>query len=213
MTDPVHEFDDPRRDALVRQARLHFIEEGYAGARMEPIAREAGVSTATLYALFENKAALFTAVINEASVDFAERMAKVKACAGSARPRLNSFLAAYAEFLSDPFVRAIFRLVMSERHRFESLAAAFYDKAKQDFGAVLVEALSDMAARGELKLDKPTWAAGQLMGMVEHPLFFIPIVTGSQVEPVRPPTRIAEDAVETFLARYGAEPSPSSTLR
>lgn len=204
MTVSVHELDDPRRDALVRQARLHFIEEGYAGARMEPIAREAGVSTATLYAMFENKAALFTAVISEASVDFANRMAGVKTCSGSARPRLNGFLIAYAEFISDPFVRAIFRLVMSERHRFEDLAAAFYDKAKHDFGTVLVNALSDMAAKGELKLDKPAWAAGQLMGMVEHPLFFVPIVAGGPAEPLRPPTTIAEDAVETFLARYAA---------
>ena len=32
------------------------MTEGYAGARMEPIAREAGVSTATLYGYFPGKA-------------------------------------------------------------------------------------------------------------------------------------------------------------
>lgn len=204
MTVSVYALDDPRRDALVRQARLHFVEEGYAGTKMEPIAREAGVSTATLYAMFENKAALFAAVIEEASTDFAKRMASVKRCAGPARPRLNGFLTAYAEFISDPFVRAIFRLVMTERRRFESLAAVFYEQAKQDFGTVLITALTEMAAQGELKLDKPSWAASQLMGMVEHPLFFVPMVTGDQVLPARSPASIAEDAVETFLARYAA---------
>lgn len=64
MTAPVHDLDDPRRAAIVRQARLHFINEGYSGTRMEPIARESGVSTATLYAFFDSKAALFEAVIN-----------------------------------------------------------------------------------------------------------------------------------------------------
>ena len=146
MTVSVHVLDDPRRDALVRQARLHFVEEGYAGTKMEPIAREAGVSTATLYAMFENKAALFAAVIDEASADFAERMAKVKTCSGPAQPRLSSFLTAYADFISDPFVRAIFRLVMTERRRFESLATTFYEQAKHDFGTVLVSALAEMAA-------------------------------------------------------------------
>ena len=204
MTVSVHALEDPRRDALVRQARLHFVEEGYAGTKMEPIAREAGVSTATLYAMFENKAALFAAVIDEASADFAERMAKVKTCAGAPRPRLNGFLTAYAEFISDPFVRAIFRLVMTERRRFESLATAFYEQAKQDFGAVLVSTLADMNAKGELKLHKPSWAASQLMGMVEHPLFFVPTVTGDRVLPARSPAAIAEDAVETFVARYAA---------
>lgn len=204
MTVSVYAIDDPRRDALVRQARLHFVEEGYAGTKMEPIAREAGVSTATLYAMFENKAALFAAVIDEASADFAKRMARIKTCTGKARPRLNSFLTAYAEFISDPFVRAIFRLVMTERRRFESVAKIFYEQAKQDFGTVLVTALTEMAAQGELKLDKPSWAASQLMGMVEHPLFFVPMVTGDQVLPARSPASIAEDAVETFLARYAA---------
>ncbi len=42
------------------------------------------------------------------------------------------------------------------------------------------------------------------MGMVEHPLFFVPTVTGDQVLPTRSPAAIAEDAVETFLARYAA---------
>ena len=65
----------------------------------------------------EQVAALFAAVIDEASADFAERMAKVKTCSGPAQPRLNSFLTAYADFISDPFVRAIFRLVMTERRR------------------------------------------------------------------------------------------------
>ena len=204
MSVSVQAFDDPRRDALVRQARRHFVEDGYAGAKMEPIAREAGVSTATLYAMFENKAALFAAVIEEASADFAERMARVKSVAGPTRPRLNSFLTAYAEFIGDPFVRAILRLVMTERRRFESLAMTFYERAKQDFGTVLVSALAEMEAKGALKLGKPSWAASQLMGMVEHPLFFVPTVTGDQVLPTRSPVAIAEDAVETFLARYAA---------
>lgn len=202
MTVSVYNLDDPRRDALVRQARLHFVEEGYAGTKMEPIAREAGVSTATLYAMFENKAALFAAVIDEASADFAKRMASVKTCTGRARPRLNGFLIAYAEFICDPFVRAIFRLVMTERRRFESVATIFYEQAKQDFGTVLVKALAEMAAQGELKMEKPSWAASQLMGMVEHPLFFVPMVTGDEILPARSPASIAEDAVETFLARY-----------
>ena len=53
-----------------------------------------------------------------------------------------------------------------------------------------------------MKVDKPSWAAGQLMGMIEHPVFFVPLVTGDDVVTERAPRAIAEDAVETFLARY-----------
>lgn len=204
MTEPVHDANDPRITAIVRQARLHFVSEGYAATRMEPIAREAGVSTATLYAFFESKSALFDAVIENAAIDFSERMAKVGASAGPARERLVSFIHAYAEFMSDPFVRSVFRLVMAERPRFEAVATRFFERGRTDFGAVLMAALTEMQAGGELKVDKPSWAAGQLMGMIEHPVFFVPLVTGDTVKSVRSTRQIAEDAVETFLARYGA---------
>ncbi|WP_312147353.1 TetR/AcrR family transcriptional regulator [Brevundimonas sp.] len=204
MTALVHELDDPRRAAIVRQARSHFINEGYAGTRMEPIAREAGVSTATLYAFFDSKAVLFEAVINDASEDFARHMGAVTVASGTPRERLNAFVGAYAEFMSDSFVRSVFRLVLAERPRFEAIAMHFFERGRNDFGAVLMSMLSEMTAEGQMKVSKPSWAAGQLMGMVEHPVFFVPLVTGGDVVSERTPRAIAEEAVETFLARYAA---------
>jgi AcrR family transcriptional regulator len=202
MTALVQDFDDPRRAAIVRQARLHFISEGYAGTRMEPIAREAGVSTATLYAFFDSKAVLFEAVIDNASEDFANHMAAVHTTSGTPRERLNEFIGGYAEFMSNSFVRSVFRLVLAERPRFEAIAMRFFERGRSDFGAVLIGMLTEMTRTGQMKVDKPSWAAGQLMGMVEHPVFFVPLVTGDDVIAERTPRAIAEEAVDTFLARY-----------
>ena len=202
MTALVHDLDDPRRAAIMRQARLHFINEGYAGTRMEPIARESGVSTATLYAFFDSKAVLFEAVINNASEEFARHMGAVPIVSGTPRERLTAFIGAYAEFMSDTFVRSVFRLVLAERPRFEAIAMQFFERGRNDFGAVLIGMLTEMTANGQMKVDKPSWASGQLMGMVEHPVFFVPLVTGDDVIAERTPRAIAEDAVETFLARY-----------
>lgn len=202
MTDPVHDLNDPRRTAIVRQARLHFINEGYAGTRMEPIARESGVSTATLYAFFDSKAVLFEAVINNASEEFARHMGAVHTVSGTPQERLTAFMAAYAEFMSDSFVRSVFRLVLAERPRFEAIAEQFFERGRNDFGAVLIGMLTEMINDDQMKIDKPSWAAGQLMGMIEHPVFFVPLVTGDDVIAERKPRAIAEDAVETFLARY-----------
>lgn len=193
---------DPRRDAIVRHARRHFITEGYAGTRMEPIAREAGVSTATLYTYFESKRVLFSAVIAEAAEDFAEKMKGVQETSGPARQRLAGFAETYADFMGDTFVRSVFRLVMAERPRFEQVAMSFFERGRTNFGAVLIAALKEMASAGELRFDKASWAAGQLMGMIEHPIFFVPMVTGDEVRACRSNAQIAEDAVETFLARY-----------
>ena len=179
------------------------MQEGYAATRIEPVARQAGVSTATLYSFFAGKAELFAAVIDDAADDFARQMAQVKAIDGSARERLTSFAEAYAAFMADPFVRSVFRLVMAERPRFRDAAMRFFERGRADFGSPLIESLNLLVARGELRIDRPSWAAGQLMGMIEHPVFFMPLVTGDEVMPVRTLPQISADAVETFLARYG----------
>ena len=196
--------EDPRQAAILSSARRSFMSSGYAATRMEPIAREAGVSTATLYAYFPSKEDLFAAVIIEAADDFERQMSKVGAGGGPARERLTGFMTAYAGFMGDPFVRSVFRLVMAERPRFRDVAMRFFDRGRSDFGRPLMTALTELQATGELKIDKSSWAAGQLMGMIEHPVFFMPLVTGDEVQATRSIEHIVSDAVETFLARYGA---------
>lgn len=196
---------DPKRRLIVRHAREHFVSEGYAATRMEPIAREAGVSTATLYTLFSGKAALFTAVIDDAAEDFARQMAGVRAVEGDARSTLTSFAEAYADFMGDPFVRSIFRLVMAERPRFQAVALRFFEKGRDEFGATLIGIIVRLSKSGELRpIERPSWAAGHLMGMVEHPVFFVPLVTGDEVQVRRTNAEVVAEAVETFMARYGA---------
>ena len=194
---------DARRDTIVREARRHFMAQGYASTRIEPIARAASVSTATLYAYFPSKGHLFEAVIEDAAEDFSRQMETVRMADGPARELLTGFALAYARFMGDAFVRSVFRLVMAERPRFREVALRFFDKGRSGFGKPLIAALTTLAERGEIRFDKPSWAAGQLMGMIEHPVFFMPLVTGDEVQAQRDPEQIAADAVETFLARYG----------
>lgn len=196
---------DPRRGAIIEHARRHFIHDGYAGAKIEPIAREAGVSTATLYALFAGKAELFNAVIADATTDFAIALGRINHVGGAPREQLIQFATTYADFMGDPFVRSVFRLVVAERPRFESVAQHFFERGRRDIGAILMGMLTRLVENGALKpIPKTSWAAGQLMGMIEHPIFFVPMVTGDDVQATRSRAQIVEDAVETFLARYGA---------
>mgnify|MGYP003575444068 CR=1 FL=1 len=197
--------NEAKRRLIIRYARAAFMADGYAGARIEPIAREAGVSTATLYALFAGKSELFMAVIDDAADQFSLQMADVRALEGDARIQLTTFSEAYADFMGDGFVRSVFRLVMAERARFEATARRFFEKGRMEFGATLIGILKDHMARGGLKgIEKPSWAAGELMGMIEHPVFFVPLVTGDEVRAERTNAHIVAHAVETFLARYGA---------
>jgi len=210
------DVEDPRRRYVLAEARRHFMAQGFAATRIEPIARDAGVSTATLYTFFPSKAALFQAVIDDTSDEFARQMDDVRAVDGPARCQLTRFCEAYVAFMADPLVTSVFRLVLAERTRFSAMALHFYERGKTRIGVTLVEAIVALTERGELTCDKPSWAAGQLMGMLEHPVFFVPMVTGDTLSIRRSHKQIAADAVETFLARYGgpnlqpAAPDPES---
>jgi AcrR family transcriptional regulator len=196
---------DPRRRAIIEHARRHFIHDGFAATKIELIAREAGVSTATLYAFFAGKAELFNAVIEDAAADFSQALDCVQIVEGDAREQLIRFAEAYAAFMGDPFVRSVFRLVVAERPRFQGVASHFFERGRQEIGKTLMAMLARMIEAGELKpLPKVSWAAGQLLGMIEHPVFFVPMVTGDDVQVNRSREEIVAQAVETFLARYGA---------
>lgn len=192
-----------KRERVLESARRHFMQSGFADTGIEQVARDAKVSTATLYDLYPGKTQLFHAVIEDAGETFTRRIAEVTAKDEDLLARLRTFASAYARFMSDPFVRAVFRLVAAERRRFTSVAQGFYTRGRDSFGGTLIEILAGLQKEGRIDAPKMATAAGQLMGMIEHPTFLIPIVTGGEVECTRSPEQIASDAIETFLARYG----------
>lgn len=194
--------DRKRRDILAA-GRQVFLSEGYAGTGMEVVAREASVSTATLYAHFPSKADLFAAVVEDAVASLAQGVEETRAESGGARERLMAFAMAYANFYSDPVSRAVFRLVMGERRRFTDLADHFRRRSRMTLGGSAITIIGELVEEGLLKVDKPAWAAGQLLGMIEHTTLVFGLVAGDDKLPNRPLPAICEDVVTTFLARYG----------
>lgn len=59
---------EARPSELLAAALDLFVERGFAATRLEDVARRAGVSKGTLYLYYENKEALFKAVIQEGIV-------------------------------------------------------------------------------------------------------------------------------------------------
>jgi len=193
-----------KRSEIVAAARVQFLREGYRDAGMEVVARAASVSTATLYAYFPGKADLFKVVILETARDIAAPVRESVRARGDARARLLAFANAYAAFLASPLTRAIFRLVTAERRRFDDVAEYFLQSARDELGGAALSVIDDLVRTGEIVVDKPSWAAGQLMGMIDHVTLVLGLTAGDETQPRRPLTDICDDAVETFLARYGA---------
>lgn len=192
-----------RRD-IMRAGQAVFLREGYSGAGMEVVAREASVSTATLYAHFPSKGDLFIAVVEAAVANLAKAVEDTLDFPGSARERLMAFSGAYARFYTDPLSRAVFRLVTGERRRFAELADHFRAWSRNTLGGSAITLIARLADEGLLKVEKPAWAAGQLLGMLEHFTLVFGLVAGDEAAPRRPLEDICDDAVETFLARYAS---------
>lgn len=191
-----------KRGEIVSAARTQFLREGYRDAGMEVVARAASVSTATLYAYFPSKADLFKVVVLETARDIAAPVRESIRVKGDARTRLLAFANAYATFLTRPVTRAMIRLVMAEHRRFDDVAEYFLQGARDELGGAAISMINDLVQTGEIAVDKPSWAAGQLMGMLDHVTLVLGLSAGDETLTRRPLADICDDAVETFLARY-----------
>ena len=193
-----------KREEILASARTLFLREGYGDAGMEVVARAAAVSTATLYAYFPSKADLFKAIVLDTVGGLAATVREAARAKGDARARLGALAVAYATLLSRPDTRAMFRIVTSERRRFPDLGDYFLQSARDELGGAALAVIGDLCKTGEIRVDKPSWAAGQLMGMLDHTTLVLGLLAGDEVLSRRSVKAMAEDAVETFLARYGA---------
>ena len=192
-----------KRREILSAARALFVSQGYADTGMEVVARNAAVSTATLYAYFPSKAALFSTTVQELITDIADGIARNPEPAAGAQVRLLAFARAYAAFCSNPATRAVLRMVSAERRRFTDSAETVQTRTRSEIGAALIHMISELTRRGELAVERASWAASQLLGLIEHPTLLYGLVNGDGACARRTTDAIAEEAVTTFLARYG----------
>jgi AcrR family transcriptional regulator len=195
---------EEKRQEILNTARSLFVTEGYAATGMEVVARHAGVSTATLYAHFQSKADLFRATLDELISEVAEGIARGAEDGGSAQHRLTAFAKSYAAFCANPNTRAVLRMVCAERRRFADTGATVETRVREEIGGVAIALITKLADEGALAVEKPAWAASQLLGMIEHATLIYGLMRGDEAQPERPAASICEDAVVTFMARYGA---------
>ncbi|ROR72176.1 TetR/AcrR family transcriptional regulator [Bogoriella caseilytica] len=110
LPDPLSRRDRQRqtREALCFAARAVFTRDGYHGARLDVIAREAGFSKGAVYSNFSGKAALFLAVVDlnletalaEGGWDVFERAASSETVGEATTEAMRGFALATLEFIA-----------------------------------------------------------------------------------------------------------------
>lgn len=202
---PDSRYEDPaKRAQILDGARRVFLAEGYEGASMSLIAREAGVSKGTLYVYFTNKEALFAAFV---SAECARQTASIYEVLTDAAPldqTLRTFGQLFVRFKLGIDANAIERLIIGEASKFPELGRAFYDAGPKNGIAKLAAFLTARMEEGELDMDDPLLAADQFIGLLLADLM---LKRRMSVIETATPQRIAyivDRAVDVFLKAYRA---------
>ena len=135
-----------------------FGERGLAGARLDDIARRAGVSKGTIYLYFPNKEELFREVVRAIVVD---RLREAAARAGEGDPvdELKRYMRAHWDFVRSPEFQTIFKLVTSELHNFPDLAEFYGREVVMPANQLLAGMIRRGIERGDFRRVDPIIAA------------------------------------------------------
>jgi TetR/AcrR family transcriptional regulator, regulator of autoinduction and epiphytic fitness len=192
---------DQKRQAILNAAVKHFLAVGYERTTLEMVAKEATVSTATVYKHFSTKRDLFGGIMAqvwEAKVNAAELSTE------DADPvnTLTTIGKEYARLLREPQIEALTRVIIAEAPRFPELGEELYRRGKEPYLNQLHVYLQREIDQHRYQIQDIPLAARQFLGMINDVIFwprFLVMgleITDTEVE------RVVTEAVNTFLARY-----------
>jgi AcrR family transcriptional regulator len=142
-----------RREAILAAALEEFAARGFADARLDDVARSAGVAKGTIYLYFRDKEDLFQELVRA--------MVSPLVGAIASAPLQDIPIRAVGEMIADVFVNEIFatrrkdvlRLIISEGPRFPKLAEFYYREVIARVLPLLRARLELAVKRGELAHD------------------------------------------------------------
>ncbi|MFC6446980.1 TetR/AcrR family transcriptional regulator [Shinella zoogloeoides] len=144
------ERTEATRLALIEAARRLFVEKGYAETATPDIVGEAGVTRGALYHHFEDKKALFRAVLEREAQAVAERIEAVSVPAGTPREALLLGASAYFDAMAAPGRTRLLLLEAPAVLGFEGAGAIERDNAESTLETGLSALLGPDVEAGKL---------------------------------------------------------------
>ncbi|WP_040430315.1 TetR/AcrR family transcriptional regulator [Chitiniphilus shinanonensis] len=177
-----------RPQEILEAALDVFAERGYAAAKIEDIARHAGVTRGTPYLYFKNKEEIFAALIRELllpKIAFGESlMAEPGLGAGE---RLRRLVRAWWSEVGATRLSALPKLMIAEARNFPEVAQLYHDEFIAPGQALLQRILEEGAASGEFR----AVPADPAVHVISAPIVmlmiwqhtFMPCCIGHEVDP------------------------------
>lgn len=188
-----HEPVPPKRRQILEGARQVFSELGFERASVDLVAARAGVSKATIYHHYADKAALFTACVEH---DAEEMCAALTGSCVDEATDVSQVLQRVGENLMrvmlSPAVAALYRHTAAEVVRLPGLGRVIFDRGLKVLHDTIASYLEAWHRRGALRIDDAHTAAVQFVALCQADL-----VIRSRLAILDPP---ADDAVRGTVA-------------
>ncbi len=192
---------ETKRAAILKAARENFLNGGYSRAAMADIARDADVSTATLYKHFASKDALFAAIVED-SCSTINNLLPTDIKGRNVREVLRRFADGYVEQQFDHRMNELLRVVIAEVPTAPELASAVYTDGVVARYEQLTITLDALIERGDLKEHDTKDSALHLGGMVKEFVVWPALFSPRFEKPSDLDAKI-DACIDAFLKIYG----------
>ncbi len=191
-----------KAESILAAAKRMFLEGGFGAVSMDAIAREAGVSKATVYAHFAGKEELFGAVIGRECEHYLAGFSARELDPADARASLTSLGRRFLDLLLSPDAIALHRLILGEVSRFPELGRVFWQAGPERNLSQIEKFLRAAATAGSLEIADARHAAEQFVGLVRGEIqlrHLLRLETAASEDAIRD---IVSSAVTTFLRAF-----------
>src|SRR5437763_9613135 len=188
---------------ILRGARRAFLAGGFGAVSMDAIAREAGVSKATVYAHFGSKEELFGAVVADVAEERFGGFSALELDPRDIEASLNTIARRFLDLVLSPEAVAVNRIIIGEVARFPALSDVFWQAGPERNRYQIEEFLRRAVEAGSVAIDDVRLAAEQFSSLVRGEIHLRHLFG---LEMPRNPAgldRAAASAVATFLRAFG----------
>ncbi|WP_433769312.1 TetR/AcrR family transcriptional regulator [Pseudomonas putida] len=200
MTAP-QRLTDRKREAIIQAAIAEFRANGFDITSMDKIAATAGVSKRTVYNHFPSKEELFAEILNQLWARVTAEQTTPYRPDLPLREQLRPLLLAKLQMLDDEnflnLARVAIAAAIHSPERAQSMVARMGEH--EEGLTVWIRAAQ---ADGRLKPVAPDFAAQQIHGLLKSFAFWPQISMGMPGLPVEERDKVAESALDMFLACY-----------
>lgn len=156
---------EARPDEVLNAALAVFVEKGYAAAKVDEVARRAGVSKGTVYLYFPSKEALIEGIVRRAVAPIALRaVPDLETFEGDPRLPITMLLTVLIQQLARPEASAVPRLVIREVMSFPFIANFYRNEVLGKVMPALIRLIERGVETGHFRPVDPELTVRSIIG-------------------------------------------------